>query len=173
MVVVFFVFVSFFFFFCCMFLSLSWLWGSASFFKRGEGVLDQHFLCWSSGTKSHSSLHKGVTLSFSPLDDHPVFSLHNRVAVQGGVYVNVARGDRCYLSPCCWEDICPAGDNSSLRLLYRGREGDWKTQNKHPPISLESRASPAWCEKPQTQPRTALFSERALITRPLEEEVRG
>lgn len=34
-----------------------------------------------------------------------------------------------------------------------------KTQNKHPPISLESRPTPA-CEKPQTQPRTAPFSTR-------------
>lgn len=30
--------------------------------------------------------------------------------------------------------------------------GGKTTQNKHPPISLESRPSPA-CEKPQTQPR--------------------
>lgn len=128
MVVVFFVFVSFFLFLLFVFiLTLGvhiLLKGGIFFVGRAVESRTPHFV--------------KVSHFFLPvLDDHPVFSLHKLVAVRGG---SCKCG--CYLSPCCWEDICAAGDNSSRG--GRGQGGGGVRINIHQLA----------CEKPQTQPRT-------------------
>lgn len=124
MVVVFFVFVRFFFsFVVCFYLYLD-SGGPHPFLKGGKGCSTNIFFVGRAVQSRTPHFIKVSHFLSLPWTITRCFHYTTESRSKGGVYVNVARGDRCYLSPCCWEDICPAGDNSSLRLLYRGREGD-------------------------------------------------